>query len=1082
MRRILAVLSVLLGTMAMGMVSVPITASVAGADAPNAVYVSTTGNDANAGTATSPFATIGHALGVVASGGTVHVGAGTYNESLTIDKPVALDGAQSGVDARTRSGAESVITGSGGVVYTAGATTGTIDGFTLQGYTGSTSEIKASDVGSGWDFSNDIIDVSYGGIYLNSDGASNPATTTISHDSFVQAIPSSASSGYYGGAVNMWSQAGNAADNVTVSDNSFTNLSGPTGAVHTGSNPSCTSAGPGTDPADYAKNLTVSGNTFTDTGNDENFLVAFCTSGATVTDNTVTVNDPGDNNNASTGMYLGGGNYGMDLSSNSLTAVGLPAGAISLNSIFNPGGTGDVISGNTITGWTKGVQVAGGQSPAPTGFSVTDNNVSGASAYGVEVLTYEGAMPTGGSLTGNSASGSGTDDCYDNTTGAGTAGTGNTWAGDTGITSSPAGLCQPPSSVYVSTTGNDANAGTATSPFATIGHALGVVASGGTVHVGAGTYNENVHITQPATLLGANAGTAGTSGSRGAESIISTSNAGSNQDLTVQVSSPGVTVSGFTIQQTSPTTCAYCAAFGVQVDPNATGATVTDNIIGGMSSTQTAPTRGGNPIGVDVSGNGGGTPDNVTVSDNLIENVAALGTQHVSALGIEVGDSTVTHVGTGLVISGNHITGVSSAAWGAYGIIFNRPTSGSQVVGNTIDTISGGGWAHAIGLEGNETSPIITNNAISNVSSPSSDSLDIYSDSTDLGVATATITNNSLGGGTAGGIGNDSPGTLSAAGNWWGCVNGPDGGTGCTVTGGAGSFNLSPWIVSYTPDPAHAGQPGFWPTAVTSSTSATITSADNTTFQAGAANTFTLTASGIPAPAISESNTDTLPSGVTFDPATGVLAGTPTAPGTYTLHFTAHNGSGADATQTFTLSVNGISSASSAQTVQRKHLKFTVTTVGHPTAIVGESGMPAWMTLKGGTGVNAGTAKLGGVGPVGGGNFTFTLTANYGGGHVATQLFTVHVFGINSAAAVNFSRSGPPTQSFTITTIGNGAPVTISTHLGAKQSGLSFVDNGDGTATISGKPGAGAKTQVIKVTAKSGAFTATQKLAIGISS
>jgi hypothetical protein len=1070
--------------MTMGIVSLPVTASVAGADAPSSVYVSPTGSDSNPGTIGAPFATIQHAIDAVASDGTVTVAAGTYNESLTIGKPVTLDGAQSGVDARTRSGPESVITGSGGVVYTAGATTGTIDGFTLQGYTGSTSEIKASDVGSGWDFSNDIIDVSYGGIYLNSDGVSDPATTTINHDSFVQAIPSSASSGYYGGAVNMWSQAGNAADNVTVSDNNFTNLSGPTGAVHTGSNPSCTSAGPGAEPADFAKNLTVSGNAFTDTGNDENFLVAFCTSGATVTDNTVTVNDPGDDANASTGMYLGGGNYGMEISSNTLTAVGLPAGAISLNSIFNPGGSGDVITGNAITGWTKGVQVAGGLSPAPTGFSVTDNDVSGASAYGVEVLTYEGAMPTGGSLSGNTASGSGTDDCYDNTTGAGTAGTGNIWSGNTGITSSPAGLCQLPSSVYVSPTGNDANGGTAISPFATIGHALGVVASGGTVNVAAGTYNENVHITKPVTLLGANAGISGNSGSRGAESVISTSNAGSSQDLTVQVSSPGVTVDGFTIQQTAPTTCASCAAFGVQVDPNAAGATVTDNIISGMSSTQTAPTKSGNPIGVDVSGNATGTPDNVTVSDNLIEHISTLGTQHISALGIEVGDSTVTHVGTGLVISGNRITGVSSAAWGAYGIIFNRPTSGSQVVGNTIDTISGGGWAHAIGLEGNETSPVITNNAISNVSSPSSDSVDIYSDSTNLGVATATITQNSLGGGTAGGIGNGSSGTLSAADNYWGCVNGPNGGAGCSVTGGSGTFNLTPWIVSSTPDPAHAGQPGFWPTAIVSSTAPAITSPATAVFHVGVAGTFTVTATGTPG--VSLAQTGTLPAWLSFNPATGVLSGTPTASGDTTLTFTAHNGAYTDASQTFTLvsssNTSAITSAPSVQIAVGKKVNFTVTTSGNPAATISTSGMPAWLQMKLETGNHLGTAKLNGVGPSGGGNYTFTIVATNGFGPPTTQSFTVHVLAISSPAAVNFSRTGGVGQSFTIRTVGVGAGVTLTATLTGMQAGLTFHDNGDGTATLYGQPSATARTHVLKVTATSGAAQYTQKLVVGITS
>jgi hypothetical protein len=51
-----------------------------------------------------------------------------------------------------------------------------------------------------------------------------------------------------------------------------------------------------------------------------------------------------------------------------------------------------------------------------------------------------------------------------------------------------------------------------------------------------------------------------------------------------------------------------------------------------------------------------------------------------------------------------------------------------------------------------------------------------------------------------------------------------------------------------------------------------------------------------------------LPSGVSFDPVAGVLSGTP-APGsvgTYTLHFTATNGLGADATLTFTLTVDAL--------------------------------------------------------------------------------------------------------------------------------------------------------------------------------
>ena len=85
---------------------------------------------------------------------------------------------------------------------------------------------------------------------------------------------------------------------------------------------------------------------------------------------------------------------------------------------------------------------------------------------------------------------------------------------------------------------------------------------------------------------------------------------------------------------------------------------------------------------------------------------------------------------------------------------------------------------------------------------------------------------------------------------------------------------------------------------------AAISSANTTTFSVGVAGAFTVTATGVPAPTISESGT--LPSGVTFNPNTQVLSGTPAA-GTaanYPITFTAHNGVGADGVQNFTLTVN----------------------------------------------------------------------------------------------------------------------------------------------------------------------------------
>jgi hypothetical protein len=81
-----------------------------------------------------------------------------------------------------------------------------------------------------------------------------------------------------------------------------------------------------------------------------------------------------------------------------------------------------------------------------------------------------------------------------------------------------------------------------------------------------------------------------------------------------------------------------------------------------------------------------------------------------------------------------------------------------------------------------------------------------------------------------------------------------------------------------------------------------ITSADATTFTVGTAGMFSVTATGVPTPTFAVAGT--LPTGVTLSP-TGLLSGIP-GPGTagmYALTFTASNGAGSPAMQTFTLTV-----------------------------------------------------------------------------------------------------------------------------------------------------------------------------------
>ena len=85
-----------------------------------------------------------------------------------------------------------------------------------------------------------------------------------------------------------------------------------------------------------------------------------------------------------------------------------------------------------------------------------------------------------------------------------------------------------------------------------------------------------------------------------------------------------------------------------------------------------------------------------------------------------------------------------------------------------------------------------------------------------------------------------------------------------------------------------------------------ITSPSSTVASSGTALQFTVTTTGFPIPIVTESGA--LPPGVAF--SGGALSGTPTQSGTFPITFTAHNGVGTDATQSFTLTVGGATPAS----------------------------------------------------------------------------------------------------------------------------------------------------------------------------
>ena len=303
-------------------------------------------------------------------------------------------------------------------------------------------------------------------------------------------------------------------------------------------------------------------------------------------------------------------------------------------------------------------------------------------------------------------------------------------------------------------------------------------------------------------------------------------------------------------------------------------------------------------------------------------------------------------------------------------------------------------------------------------------------------------------------------------------------------------------VLSGTPT---AGTGGSYPITITASNSVSpnatqtftltvnqslaITSANNTTFTSGTAGTFTVTTTGSPAPTLSE--TGALPSGVTFannGNGTATLAGMPAAGtgGTYSITITANNGVSPNATQIFTLTVDQaptITSASSTTFTVGTAGSFTVIASGFPTSTFSETGaLPTGVTLSS-AGLLSGTQAAGT-----GGAYPITVTASNGVGSNATQSFTLTVDqapAITSANSTSFPVGAADT--FTVTT--TGLPTTALSETGALPSGVTFVNNGNGTATLAGTPATGSGgAYPITITASNGVSpNATQSFTLTVS-
>jgi uncharacterized repeat protein (TIGR01451 family) len=267
-----------------------------------------------------------------------------------------------------------------------------------------------------------------------------------------------------------------------------------------------------------------------------------------------------------------------------------------------------------------------------------------------------------------------------------------------------------------------------------------------------------------------------------------------------------------------------------------------------------------------------------------------------------------------------------------------------------------------------------------------------------------------------------------------------------------------------------------------------FTNADSATFQAGVAGTtFNFAATGQPAPTFS--TLSTLPSGMTLA-SNGLLSGTPAAGtgGVHNLVVTASNGIAPAANQNFTLTVNEapvFTSANSTTFTTESAGTFTVTTSSFPAnaALSLTSGsLPSGVTF---TDNGNGTATLAGTpAAAAGGTYSLTFSATNGITPNGSQIFTLTVNQapvITSANVVSFTEG--VANSFTVTTTGfpTGASMDLSSS-GSLPSGVTFTDNGDGTATLAGTAAFGsANSYPLTFTANNGvAPNATQNFTLTV--
>ncbi|MBI1955620.1 MAG: putative Ig domain-containing protein, partial [Acidobacteria bacterium] len=211
-----------------------------------------------------------------------------------------------------------------------------------------------------------------------------------------------------------------------------------------------------------------------------------------------------------------------------------------------------------------------------------------------------------------------------------------------------------------------------------------------------------------------------------------------------------------------------------------------------------------------------------------------------------------------------------------------------------------------------------------------------------------------------------------------------------------------------------------------------------------------------------------LPAGLSIDTTTGVIAGTPTVTGTFSVVLSATN-SGGTGTATLDLTINQtppvITSLLTASGTVGVAFSYTITGTNSPTSY-SATGLPAGLSIDTTTGVISGT-------PTAAGTFSIALSATNSGG-TGTATLSLTISQPVPVITSSLSASGTQGTAFSYTITATNSPTSFSAS--GLPAGLSVNTT---TGLISGTPTAtGAFSIALSATNSGGTGTATLSLTI----